>query len=363
MSSEQTPMSPLYQPTSPLEGLLFSPIYRPTSPLGRCAWGSERFPDSFHLNCPHPNCPGVLAPGHQVEETFAPIDPGVQPLATFHYEGCHTEGNPFNFVSYPISCDLNDGCPPEVPYHQDASSVLEAQAQVIQHKVYHGGLVDLYQKRQIQALKKEIEELKVANQQLAQVGIKMWVSNTIVRWDLEHFIGAHYFSLLQSLGKTLLGACPEGELRSGVPLPPPSPLSLPLRNPSPQPSSSLGLLAEDCPPSELTTSLWGQSTSRVQRSRPSNPYVALHFDLQRSLRRKMDRNLDIFEQVFHSVVREYWEGREHDVLGCQACFNVGGYCRKSCYNALHPFHRCPPCLDCSCDKLQASLCHESLVQF
>ena len=50
----------------------------------------------------------------------------------------------------------------------------------------------------------------------------------------------------------------------------------------------------------------------------------------------MDQNLDIFEQVFHSVVKEYWDGREHDVLGCQACFNVGGYCRKSCYNVLHP---------------------------
>ena len=38
----------------------------------------------------------------------------------------------------------------------------------------------------------------------------------------------------------------------------------------------------------------------------------------------MDQNLDIFEQVFRSVVKEYWDGREHDVLGCQACFNVGG---------------------------------------
>ena len=204
MSSQQAPMSPPYRPTSPPGEILFSPVYHPSSPVGRRAWGSERFHDSFHLECPHPNCPGVLAPGHQVEETFAPIDPGVQPLATFHYEGRHAEGNPVNFVSYPISCDLNDGCPPEVPYHQDASSVLEAQAQVIQHKVYHGGLVDLFQERQIQALRKEVEELKAANQQLAQVGIKTWVSNGIVRWDLEHFIGAHYFSLLQSLSDTLL---------------------------------------------------------------------------------------------------------------------------------------------------------------
>ena len=128
----------------------------------------------------------------------------VQPLANFHYEGHHTEGNPFHFISYPISCDLNEGCPPDVPYHQDASSVLEAQAQVIQHEVYHGGLVDLYQEQQIQALKKEVEELKAANQQLAQVGLKTWVSNGIVRQDLEHFIGSHYFSLLQSLGNTLL---------------------------------------------------------------------------------------------------------------------------------------------------------------
>ena len=129
MSLQQAPMSPPYRPASPPGGILFSLVYRPSSPPGHRAWGSERFPDSFHLECPHPNCPGVLAPGHQVEETFAPIDPGVQPLATFHYEGCHAEGNPFNFISYPISCDLNDGCPPEVPYHQDASSVLEVQAQ------------------------------------------------------------------------------------------------------------------------------------------------------------------------------------------------------------------------------------------
>ena len=64
--------------------------------------------------------------------------------------------------------------------------------------------MDLYQEQQIQALKKEVEELKAANQQLAQVGLKTWVSNGIVRQDLEHFIGSHYFSLLQSLGNTLL---------------------------------------------------------------------------------------------------------------------------------------------------------------
>ena len=140
-------------------------------------------------------------------------------------------------------------------------------------------------------------------------------------------------------------------LDQGVPLPPPSPLSLPLRNPSPQPSSSLGSSAGDCLPPGLTTSLQGWLTSCVQRSWPSNPYVALRFNLCRMLRRKMDQNLDIFEQVFHSTVKEYRDGREHDVLGCQGCFNVEGYCRKSCYNVLHPFHRCPPALDCSCDEL------------
>ena len=139
-----------------------------------------------------------------MDETFAPICPGVQPLASFHYEGHHTKGNPFNFISYPISCDLNNGCPPEVPYHQDASSVLEAQAQVIQHEVYHGGLVDLYQECQIQELRKEVGELHTQNAELACVGIKMWVSNAIVHRDLEHFVRAHYYSLLQSLGDTLL---------------------------------------------------------------------------------------------------------------------------------------------------------------
>ena len=56
-------------------------------------------------------------------------------------------------------------------------------------------------------LKEEVEALKAANQQLAQVGLKMWVSNGIIHWDLEHFIGAHYFSLLQSLSESLLQAC------------------------------------------------------------------------------------------------------------------------------------------------------------
>ena len=65
----------------------------------------------------------------------------------------------------------------------------------------------------------------------------------------------------------------------------------------------------------------------------------------------MDQNLDIFETVFHSVVKEYRDGGSYDVLGCQACFDVGGYCRKSYYNVLHPFHRCPPALNCSCDEL------------
>ena len=37
----------------------------------------------------------------------------------------------------------------------------------------------------------------------------------------------------------------------------------------------------------------------------------------------MDQNLDIFETVFHSVVKEYRDGGSYDVLGCQACFDVG----------------------------------------
>ena len=140
-------------------------------------------------------------------------------------------------------------------------------------------------------------------------------------------------------------------LDQGVPLPLLSPLSLPSRMHTPPPSSSRGSSPKVLLLTGSTNSSRGRLTSRVQRSCPSNPYVALHFDLQRMLRRKMDQNLDIFEQVFHSVVKEYREGREHNVLGCQACFDVGGYCRKSCYNVLHPFHRCPPCLDCSCNEL------------
>ena len=205
MSSQELLASPTYYPSSPVGNGHLSPIYRPISPPGHHAWGSERFPDSFHLECPHLNCPGVLAPGHGLDETYAPICPGVQPLATFHYKGHHTEGNPFNFISYLISCDLNDGCPPEVPYHQDAPSVLEVQAQVIQHEVYHGGLVDLYQERQIQELRKEVGELLAQNAELARVGIKTWVSNAIIRQDLEHFVGAHYYSLLQSLGDSPQG--------------------------------------------------------------------------------------------------------------------------------------------------------------
>ena len=214
MSSQESLASPVYYPSSPVGNGHLSPVYRPTSLPGHRAWGSERFPDSFHLECPHPNCPGVLAPGHQLDKTFAPICPGVQPLAMFHYECHHTKGNPFNFISYPISCDLNEGCPPEVPYHQDAPSVLEAQAQVIQHEVYHGGLVDLYQEHQIQELRKEVGKLRAQNAELARVGIKMWVSNAIVHRDLEHFVGAHYYSLLQSLGDTLLRACPQTDIGS-----------------------------------------------------------------------------------------------------------------------------------------------------
>ena len=208
MSSQDSLTSPTYYPLSLVGNGHLSPVYCSFSPPGCCAWGSERFLNTFHLECPHSNCSGVLAPGHSLDKTFAPICSGVQPLAMFHYEGHHTEGNPFNFISYPISCDLGEVYPPEVPYHQDASSVLEAQAQLIQHEVYHVELVDLYQERQIQALRKEVGELHEQNVKLAHVGIKTWVSNAIVRRDLEHFIGAHYYSLLQSLGDTILRACP-----------------------------------------------------------------------------------------------------------------------------------------------------------
>ena len=186
---------------------------------------------------------------------------------------------------------------------------------------------------------------------MARVGIKTWVSNAIVYQDLEHFIGAHSYSLLQSLSDTLLWACPQTDVGSGG-SPAPFESSLPpLEDAYPPPSSSQASSPEVLLWIGLTTSSRGQSTSHVQRSHPSNPYVALRFNLQRMLRKKMNQNLDIFEQVFRSVVIEYWDGREHDVLGYQACFNVGGYCRKSCYNVLHPFHRCPPALDCSCNKL------------
>ena len=64
------------------------------------------------------------------------------------------------------------------------------------------------------------------NTELARVGIKMWVSNAIVHWDLEHFVRARYYSLLQSLGDTLLRACPQTDIGSGG-SPAPSKSSLP----------------------------------------------------------------------------------------------------------------------------------------
>ena len=351
MSSQDSLASPTYYPSSPVGNGHLSPVYCPSSPPGHHAWWSERFPDSFHLECPHPNCPGVLALGHKVEETFAPIDPGVQLLATFHYEDCHTEGNPFNFISYPISCNLGEGCPPEVPYHQDASSVLEAQAQVIQHKVYHGGLVDLYQERQIQALRKEVRSCELRTPSWLMSESRCGYPMLLSIGTLNTLLALITIPCFSPLGTLPSGPVLRQMLDQGVPLPLLSPLSLPLRMHTPPPSSSRALFPEVLPQTGLTTSSQGRSISRVQRLRPSNPYVALQFDLQRILRRKMDQNLDIFEQVFRSVVKEYRDGRGHDVLGCQACFDVGGYCRKSCYSVLHPFHRCPPALDCSCNKL------------
>ena len=65
----------------------------------------------------------------------------------------------------------------------------------------------------------------------------------------------------------------------------------------------------------------------------------------------MDQNPDIFEQVFCLVVKEYRDRGSHNALGCEACYDNGGFCRKSSYQPLHPFHRHLPCQECSCDKL------------
>ena len=62
---------------------------------------------------------------------------------------------------------------------------LAAQNQLIHHQNYHGDLVDFHQERQIMALKKEIEGLKLANHDLAWVGLKMWVHMAIFESDLE----------------------------------------------------------------------------------------------------------------------------------------------------------------------------------
>ena len=79
----------------------------------------------------------------------------------------------------------------------------------------------------------------------------------------------------------------------------------------------------------LMTSSQSWWTFHVQRLHPSNPYVALWFNLCWMLRKKIDQNLDIFEQVFHLVVKEYQDGGSYDVLGCQYYFQVGGYCQET----------------------------------
>ena len=73
-------MSPPYCPTSSPGGIPFFPVYCPSSPVG-CSlpWSAGRFPDTFHLKCPHKGCPGIMAPGHGVEEMFAPICPVLEP--------------------------------------------------------------------------------------------------------------------------------------------------------------------------------------------------------------------------------------------------------------------------------------------
>ena len=88
MSSQVAPTSPPYFPTSPVRGVFLSPIYHPTSPVGHfLPWEFGRFPDSFHLEYSHEECAEMLAPGHGMEETFAPICSRVQPQAIIHYEG------------------------------------------------------------------------------------------------------------------------------------------------------------------------------------------------------------------------------------------------------------------------------------
>ena len=50
----------------------------------------------------------------------------------------------------------------------------------------------------------------------------------------------------------------------------------------------------------------------------------------------MDQNLDIFEQVFRLVVKEYQDGSSHNALGCEAWYDNRGFCMKSSYHPLHP---------------------------
>ena len=185
----------------------------------------------------------------------------------------------------------------------------------------------MYQERQIQALRKEVEELKAANQQLAQVGLKTWVSNGIVQWDLEHFIRAHYFSLLQSLSNTLLQACPSSGAGS---------------RDSPAPSESSLPPLEDAFPSAFFKSGF------VSRG-PSPDWVDEYLlRLANFLCPEVTALQSLCSPSFRPAEDASKEDRSE--LG-YLWTDVVGYCRKSCYNVLHPFHRCPPCLDCSCDEL------------
>jgi len=134
--------------------------------------------------------------------------------------------------------------------------------------------------------------------------------------------------LCRSLETSSMSSSLRKGLDRGVALPP----ALPLRTVS---------LPPTLPQTGMRTSSPRGSTSRLQRSRPSDPYVALKFDIRRSLKKRMDRHPRYFDQVMREVMREYENGRSHNVLGCDDCYAVAGYCRQSSYHPQHPFHRCP----------------------
>ena len=145
------------------------------------------------------------------------------------------------------------------------------------------------------------------------------------------------FPLCRSLETSSTSSSLRKGLDQGVTLPP----ALSLRTVS---------LPPTLPQSGMRTSSPRGSSSRLQQSRPSDPYVALKFDICRSLKKRMDRHPRNFDQVLREVMREFENGRSHDVLECQNCYEASGFCRKSSYNPQHPFHRCPLSgEECSCE--------------